>query len=223
MNSNDPEVTMASNEKRRDVQFEEIEYFGEPSESSNSDLTELTYLLDWTLRDAIIANLNGYTQLLLIGKRSATEDKLLQANCDLYQRLINLPLKLDEESSDQSPSKVVLELAFGVKGEILAALSTNQSLSKSGLLASKETRLKVVKRNNWLVSRLMNLSVSVSHGATDDQTSFDANGKRRFLSGSIENPQNLKSRPFEFLTHLFFFFKQTNRPSVWDLRNLLKI
>ena len=196
---------MASNEKRRDVQFEEIEYFGEASESSNSDLTELTYLLDWTLRDAIIANLNGYTQLLLLGRRSATEEKLLQANWDLYQRLINLPLKPDEQSSHQCPSKVALELAFGVKGEILAALSTNQSLNKSRVLASKEIRLKVVKRNNLLVSRLMNLPVSVSQGAADDQTSFEANGSRRFLSGSIENLQNLKFRPLKSLTHLLSF------------------
>lgn len=92
---------MSSEEKRNNAQFEAIEYFGESSEysvSSNCDLSELVYKLDWSLRDAIIFNLNGYTQLLF-GKKLGTvaKKRLLQANADLYQRLISLPLKFDEE------------------------------------------------------------------------------------------------------------------------------
>lgn len=153
-------------EKCDNAQFEAAEFLCESGESSNCDLTELVYKLNWTLRDAIILNLNCYTKQLF-GKRlgTAAEERLLQSNADLYQRLISLPLKSDEEADDR-PNEIVLELAFGVRGEILHTLITNQSLSKSSVIASKEIRMKMIQKNNSLVSTLMKLSVNVSDGVS---------------------------------------------------------
>ena len=159
---------MSSEENQDNAQFEKIEYTGESSESSSCDLTELVYKLDWALRDEIILNLNGYSRLLCGKALSGTaKERLAQANADLYQQLINLPLKSDDEISDLRSSEVVLELAFGVKGEIVSALITNQSLIKACLKGNEGTRMKMIEKNNSLVATLMKLPVSMSESAEE--------------------------------------------------------
>ena len=174
---------MSSEETWDNVQLEEIEHFSKSSGSPNGHLTELVYKLDWAVRDEIILNLNGYSRLLC-GKAfgGAAKERLLQANASLYQRLINLPPTCDEQASNEEPrlSKVALELTFRAKEEIIGTLIANQSLSN--VTANEETKLQMIKKNNWLVSKLMQLSVSVSEGTaeeTDDQLS---SGKHRLRS-----------------------------------------
>ena len=171
---------MFSEENHVNGQFEKIEYTSESSEPSSCDLTELVYKLDWVQRDAIISNLNSYTQLLF-GKQLATAEKerLAQANTDLHQQLVNLPLKSDNGISDLRSSEVVLELAFGVRGEILNALITNQSLIKADLKESEGTRMKMIKTNNSLIFAMMKLPVTVSDNTAEDADGQILKGKHR--------------------------------------------
>lgn len=172
--------------KRKNGQRKETKYSGESSESSNRGTTELIYKLDPNLRDAIICNLNRFTQLLF-GEHLSAADKqrLLQAFGELSWRLMNLPLKSDEET-DERPSDV-LELAFGVKAELLSALIANYFLSEIISKTSEEAKLKRIVRNNSLISRLSKLPVSVSNGVSQGTANGRMpNGKRRrFLSSLI--------------------------------------
>ena len=165
------EAIMSCKETRKDEQFEAMEYFDESSEPSNG-LTDLVYKLDWAIRDEIILNLNGYTRLLC-GKTlgSVAKERLLQANSALYQRLINLPLTSDEKrpNKEPRPSEVALKLAFSVKREIINALIANHSLTKISVTTSEVTRLRMIKKNNRLVFRLMKLPVSVSQAAANEE------------------------------------------------------
>ena len=167
---------MSSEVNHYNAQFEKIEFTSESSESSSCDLTELVYKLDWALRDAIICNINSYTQLLFAKQLdNAAEVRLAKTNTDLYQQLVNLPLKSDDEISQSG--EVVLELALGVRCEIVNALITNQSLGKADFKKSEETRMKMIEKNNSLVSVLMKLPVSVNHGTAEDAEGQMPKGK----------------------------------------------
>ena len=127
-------------EQSDNEQFEKIEY---SSGCLSGDLAELVYQLKWGIRDEIMLNLNGYTQLFC-GKKLGTSAKanLLQVNTELYQQLINLPAKSDEETSEEPrPSEVSLELSLSDKCEIVNALIANQSLTKNHVTTSEKARL----------------------------------------------------------------------------------
>ena len=84
------------------------------------------------------------------------------------------------------PSEVVLELAFGVKCEVVNALIANQSLSKASVKASEETRLKMIRKNNSLAARLMKLPVSVSQSTDVETDGQMSNGRRCFRISQLK-------------------------------------
>ena len=169
---------MSSNEKHDNDQLKEVDF---PSESSSCDLTEGINKLHWSLCNEIICNFNAYSQLMC-GKKLATaaEESLLKANSDIYRRLINLPLKSACEATDENahPIKVALDLGFSMKGQILNALIANRSLTWNSATMNEEAKLNIIKKNNWLVARLMKLPVSVTGGLAEEEAS-QSDSKRR--------------------------------------------
>lgn len=143
------------------------------NEVDKQQTDELIYKLNWTTRDEIILNLNRYTQLLC-GKKAETEikEKLMYDNTDLYQILISLSLK--GQSSDNAPdascksSKVVLGLDSDTRLQIVRTLIANQSLVVDGDSTREANKMNMIKQNNEVIVKLVNLPFSVINGPSDE-------------------------------------------------------
>ena len=134
-------------------------------EISNEEIE--TYKLDWATRDEIIVNLNRYTQLLC-GEKTANET-LICDNADLYQVLIGLPVKSEEDdpmsTGNAQSSRVVLDLDTNGRLQIVSTLMANHSLLVGGEAASEESKQKMIEKNNKLIVRLVNLPFNLIAGS----------------------------------------------------------
>ena len=158
------EVTLEDNSDT----FEKIESFSRSIESAtNRPTTELNkqliYKLDWPKRDAIIINLNHYTQMLYGGKTeiALAKDKLKKENANLYQVLLDLPLKSDTDASTGSDhsGKAALALEISTKSLIVTTMLANHGTLFSTESATEESKMKLVEQNNDLVARLAKLQI----------------------------------------------------------------
>lgn len=154
---------MSFDEKWENEQFEKIEYPGESSETSNDNLA--VYKMDWATRDAIILNLNEYTELFSSKSDvdNATKERLLKTSTKLYLRLNKLLPTSEDQPNQPSASKATLEFVFSNKKEIMNSLIANLS----SINASEETKLQMIENNKRLVAELMKLPVSVNNGVSN--------------------------------------------------------
>lgn len=85
----------------------------------------------------------------------------------------------NKETSDEETrsSEVLLDLGANLKGEILNALIANQNMIANSCTTSDEARLKMIKKNNRLVSKLMKLPVTVIDGEVEEADDVQPNGK----------------------------------------------
>lgn len=156
--------------------FEMIEHWP-GQDPTDKQQAGLIFKLDWTTRDDVIFNLNRYTALFCGEKVEADgKEKLMYDNTDLYQVLIGLPLKSNASVPVASgqPNKIVLDLDGTTRLQIIKTLIVNQSLVVDGNAASEEDRSNMVKQNNELVVKLVNLPVSANAGFAKEPA---ANGK----------------------------------------------
>ena len=172
-----------SKEKRRDGQCKTGERIAESSESSeSSNKSGQIYLLDRSLLDKIIRNLNGFSDLLSIQLHPDDVKKPILECYDVTKRLMNLPVYSGEDSGE-----VFIKLASGLKEELLDALVVNYDLAWECLDTSKEVRMKRVIRNDGLVTRLNELTFSVSK-CEDDQKHCDDRVKH--LDGQLKKTEH---------------------------------
>ena len=137
------------------------------------------YELNWTALQKIIDNLNRYTRLLG-GEEADTEPaKLMLANTTLYEALLKLPLKSNTDASISShPTRIVLDLDFKMRLNIVNLLFANQTLMNDAEPVSEEIKRKIIEHNNRTIADLMKLSMSVATGPSDDELVLD--GKHEF-------------------------------------------
>ena len=177
--------------------FEELKHLSF-SESTNENSTsqneanaqpaEFVFQLDWATRDEIITKLNRYNQLFYSEKiNTETKQKAVNDNIDLYQVLINLPLKRNAPAEGHPLDIVVLDLDFGTSSQIASALFANQNLVNFES-TSEESKLKMIEQNKELIVKLLNLPVSAV--SVDE---FSQNGKSLRNSNSVKFPRNFVS------------------------------
>ena len=173
------EVTLEDNSDT----FEKIESFSRSIESAtNRPTTELNkqliYKLDWSTRDAIIFSLSHYTQMLYGGKTeiALAKDKLVNGNLSLYQSLLKLPPKSDDDASAEGrgSKRITLDLDSAARSQIINTLLENHSLVLCAKSASEESKMKMIEQNNDLVVKLAKLPFSISFSSADES---DLDGK----------------------------------------------
>lgn len=116
--------------------------------------------LDWLTCDAIIVCLSRYMKLFFSQKAvgELTKHKLAHDSTNLFNVLINLPMKPDAQSARSGhSSSVTADLNFGTRSQIVSRLLANHTLLDHVKSANLEFRMKAVKHNNALIFELINL------------------------------------------------------------------
>lgn len=162
--------------------FEEIESSSCKSskDSINKSATnelnkQLVFKLSWPTRDEIIVLLNRYTRLFCGEKANGelAKDKLMNDNANLYQVLLNLPLKsdVDHQTGCQS-SRVTLDVDSGIRSQMVNTLLSNHSLVLHTKSASQEEHMNVVEQNSDLICKLVKLPFSKTTADESDESAL---------------------------------------------------
>lgn len=151
----------------------------QPSDQqSDQPKEERTYLLAWTIRDAIILHLSHYSQLFC-GENAEEEIKnqIANINLDLYRVLAGLPSKSKGPDGSGSQNKVALDLGFNGRLQIISTLFTNQDLLVDLESCSEEARKNMVERNNKLIFELLKLPISTINDSANKVAPSTSKGK----------------------------------------------
>lgn len=164
-------------------EFEEIEYSSCRSSNGQNSLleqstanlnetkeqqVELVYKFDLAKREQIFVNLNRYTQLFCSETSdSAAVDKLWADSKELFQFLTTLRLKSNSSAGGPAAGKMVLDLDFQTRLQIVSTLFANHSLAVDRESASLTSKMKMVEQNSELIARLAKLPISVCPGPTN--------------------------------------------------------
>lgn len=158
-----------------DVNLKELELPANQSVPTNQRRSseynqQLVFKLAWSTRNAIMISLIRYTEVLRGVEKADVKDQLKKINTKLYQVMLDLPLKSDTDAQARSghSSSVSLDLDFGTKSQIAAAMLANHNLVLYPESASEESKTKMIKKNNDLVIKLIKLPFSVTPNPADE-------------------------------------------------------
>ena len=127
-------------------------------QSVDNEPKELVLKLNWTLRDRLIANLNMQSKFLnskLVHIKQ--KDALLADNQDIVLALCSLPC-IENKTTICDPSDPILELEWSLKNRIVTNISKHHLLLSNDVI-SNQTKIDLIRENNFLVLSLMGLNV----------------------------------------------------------------
>ena len=129
-------------------------------------------MFDLAKREQIFVNLNRYTQLLCGQKAEpGAKEKLWTDSKELFQFLTTLRLKSSGPGGSQPSGKMVLDLDFNTRLQIVNTLFANHNLAVDHESAREASKMKMIKQNSDLIAKLAKLPISISTGSADGSVS----------------------------------------------------
>lgn len=126
----------------------------------------LVFLIDWTTRDQLVANLTKLTSLLYVSDEHYKKTQT-KASRELVGKLMSLTLK-GNPSKQHVSGRLILEIDHTLRNEIIANLISNNDAQQYGQQYKEKAKLSLIAENDKILKALLSLPLYVDKVAKNE-------------------------------------------------------